>query len=44
MGRVSALINEVLPAKKIVDDMVNDAAAILEQNASLVKVSPRTRL
>lgn len=44
MGRVSALVNEVLPAKTIVDSMVNDAAAILEQNASLVKVSPRTKL
>ncbi|EKM81624.1 hypothetical protein AGABI1DRAFT_111903 [Agaricus bisporus var. burnettii JB137-S8] len=44
MGRVSALVNEVLPAKIIVDSMVNDAAAILEQNASLVKVSPRTKL
>jgi len=41
MGRVSGLINEVLPAKKIVDDMVNDAANILQQNASLVKVSAK---
>lgn len=44
MGRVAALIHEVLPAKVIVDNMVNEAAAILEKNASLVKVSPRTKL
>lgn len=44
MGRVASLIHEVLPAKVIVDDMVNDAARILEQNASLVKVSPPAKL
>jgi len=44
MGRVSALIKDVLPAKVIVDDMINEAATILQQNASLVKVSPPTKL
>jgi hypothetical protein len=44
MGRVSALIHDVLPAKVIVDTMVNDAAAILQKNASLVKVSPKAKL
>lgn len=44
MGRVSALIHDVPPAKVIVDDMVNDAARILQHNASLVKVNPRTKL
>ena len=41
-GRVAAQIHEVLPAKKIIDDMVNDAAAILKHNASLV--NPKARL
>ncbi|KAK6967128.1 NMO domain-containing protein [Favolaschia claudopus] len=31
MGRVSSLINDVLPAKTIVDNMVNDAAAQLQR-------------
>ena len=44
MGRVSALIDEILPAKVIVDNMVNEAAEILERNASLVKVSPKAKL
>jgi len=44
MGRVSALIHEILPAKVIVDNMVNEAAEILERNASLVKVSPKAKL
>lgn len=35
-GRVAAQIREILPAKKIIDDMVNDAAMILKRNASLV--------
>jgi hypothetical protein len=35
-GRVAAQIHEVLPAKKIIEDMVNDAARILKHNASLV--------
>ncbi|TCD69490.1 hypothetical protein EIP91_007420 [Steccherinum ochraceum] len=41
IGRVSALINDVLPAKVIVDSMVNDAAQILTANARKVKVSAR---
>jgi hypothetical protein len=36
-GRVAAQIREVLPAKKIIDDMVNDAAVIMKHNASLVR-------
>jgi len=44
MGRVSALIHEILPAKVIVDNMVNEAAEILEKNASLVKVSLKAKL
>jgi len=42
IGRVAALIHEVLPAKVIIDQMVGDASKILIQNASLV--SPRSRL
>ena len=41
-GRVAAQIGEVLPAKKIIDDMVNDAARILKHNASLI--NPQARL
>jgi len=35
-GRVAAQIHEVLPAKKIIDDMVNEAATILRHNGSMV--------
>jgi len=41
-GRVAAQIHEVLPAKKIIDDMVNDAARIMKHGASLV--NPKTKL
>ncbi|KAF7430992.1 hypothetical protein PC9H_006707 [Pleurotus ostreatus] len=41
MGRVAAMIHEVLPAKQIVDSMVNDAAQILQANASKVRVGPK---
>ncbi|KAM0751476.1 2-nitropropane dioxygenase [Meredithblackwellia eburnea MCA 4105] len=36
MGSVSAMIKSVEPAKKIVDDMVRDAAKILQRNAGFV--------
>lgn len=38
IGRVSALIHEVLPAKVIIENMVNEAAKILNENAAKVKV------
>ncbi|KIK92530.1 hypothetical protein PAXRUDRAFT_13174 [Paxillus rubicundulus Ve08.2h10] len=38
IGRVAALINDVLPAQKIVDNMVSDAVKILQQNASFVTI------
>lgn len=41
-GRVAAQIHEVLPAKKIIEDMVNDAARILKHNSSLV--NPKAKL
>ena len=41
MGRVAALIHDVLPAQQIVDDMVSDAAKILQQNASLVTIKSK---
>lgn len=37
MGSVAAVIKEVLPAQQIVDNMVSEAAAILQNNAKLVK-------
>lgn len=36
LGKVSGLINEVLPAKKIIDDMVNDASERLNLSNKLV--------
>ncbi|KAJ6488067.1 2-nitropropane dioxygenase [Mycena vulgaris] len=42
MGRVSSLINEVLPAKVIVDNMVNDAAAMLQRGNLYLK--PKAKL
>lgn len=41
MGSVSAVIDSVLPAQTIVDNMVSEAAQILQQNAQLVKVGPK---
>lgn len=38
IGRVAALIHDILPAQQIVDDMVSEAATILQQNASLVTI------
>ncbi|KAJ6518964.1 2-nitropropane dioxygenase [Mycena sanguinolenta] len=37
IGSVAALINEVLPAKVIVDNMVEEAVRVLSQGGSLVK-------
>ncbi|GLB40799.1 putative nitronate monooxygenase [Lyophyllum shimeji] len=44
MGRVAALIDEVLPAKVIVDRMVTEAAEVLWHGASLVKTSAKSKL
>ncbi|KAF7798718.1 hypothetical protein EIP86_009943 [Pleurotus ostreatoroseus] len=41
IGRVASLIHEVLPAKQIVDEMVNDAARIMSENAARVKVQAK---
>ncbi|KAF9240592.1 2-nitropropane dioxygenase [Melanogaster broomeanus] len=41
IGRVAALIDEVLPAQQIVDDMVSGAVKILQHNASLVTVKSK---
>jgi len=40
MGRVSALIHDVLPAKVIVDNMVSEAAEVLRRGGELVKNGP----
>ncbi|KAJ7075917.1 2-nitropropane dioxygenase [Mycena belliarum] len=42
MGRVASLITEVLPAKVIVDDMVKDAAAMLQRGGTYLK--PQAKL
>lgn len=42
IGRIAALINEVLPAKVIIDNMVNDAARIMTGNAA--KVNAKAKL
>jgi len=41
MGSVSAVINSVLPAQTIVDNMVSEAAQIIQRNAQLVRVGPK---
>jgi NAD(P)H-dependent flavin oxidoreductase YrpB (nitropropane dioxygenase family) len=41
IGRVAALIHEVLPAKEIVDNMVNDAAKLLQNGGALVQVKAK---
>src|SRR6266850_248421 len=42
MGNVAALIEDVLPAQAIVDNMVNEAARVLQDRSKLVSV--RTKL
>lgn len=41
IGRVAALINDVLPARQIVDEMVSDAVKILQHGASLVSTKAK---
>ena len=41
MGQVSAVINDILPAKKIIDNMVNQAATILQHGSTLVKAQAK---
>jgi hypothetical protein len=41
MGRVAALIHDILPAKQVIDSMVNNAAEIMTQNAALVQNTPK---
>jgi hypothetical protein len=41
IGRVAALINDVLPAQQIVDQMVSDAVKILQHGASLVSTKAK---
>ena len=42
MGLVAAVIKDILPAKVIIDNMVNDAARIFR--ASNAKVDPKAKL
>jgi len=44
MGSVSSVVNDILPAKKIIDDMVALAVEVIQGNASLVKVGGSSRL
>lgn len=44
MGKVSALINDVLPAKVIVEKMVEEAAQMLQLGGSLVKTGAKPKL
>ncbi|CAL1714342.1 unnamed protein product [Somion occarium] len=44
IGRVAALIHDVIPAKDIVEGMVNEAAEIIQNNASRVKVNVPAKL
>lgn len=40
-GRVAGLIPDVLPAQMIIDNMVNEAAAIIQGNAAKVHVKAK---
>ena len=44
MGSVSSVVNDVLPAKKIIDDMVELAAEVIQGNASFVKIGGSSKL
>ncbi|KAG8904343.1 hypothetical protein FRB99_001889 [Tulasnella sp. 403] len=44
MGKVSGLINEVLPAKKIIDDMVSDAAQRIRAGNAAIAVGFKAKL
>ena len=44
MGSVSALIREILPAKVIIDSMVEEAARMLQLGGSLVKSTTKSKL
>jgi len=41
IGKVAALINDVLPAQQIMDQMVSDAVKILQHGASLVSIKAK---
>ena len=41
MGRVASMIHDVLPAKVIIDNMVDDASQIMLHGASLVNAKPK---
>lgn len=41
MGQVSALINDILPAKTIVEGMVEQAATIMRTRAATVNAVPK---
>jgi hypothetical protein len=44
IGKVSGLINEVLPAATIVNEMVRDAAERLQSGSKLVVGIPKAKL
>lgn len=44
MGSVSSVINDVKPAKEIVDEMIQGAVEHLQRAASLVSVQEKARL
>ena len=44
MGRVSSLIHDILPAKVIIDNMVEEAADMLSYGGSLVKIHGKPKL
>lgn len=44
MGKVAAVINDILPAKSIVDSMVEEAVNSLENGNRLVKSVPASKL
>jgi len=44
IGRVAAVIHDVLPAKQIIDNMVNEAAEMLQRGNSMVRGKASAKL
>jgi len=41
MGQVAGIIHEILPAKTIVENMIRDAANIMQKSATLVRLDAK---
>ena len=41
IGRVAALIHDILPAQQIIDNMVNEAAAMLRKGHNTLRIGTK---